>query len=94
MPLINCKVKLKLTAANDNANGNDNIIFTIKETKSYVLVVTLSARDNKKLTKFFSKGFKTSVYWNEYKTKSENKNTRNEYRYFLESNFVGVKRLF
>ena len=35
-----------------------------------------------------------SVYWNEYKTKSEKKNTTNEYRYFPESNFVGVSRLF
>ena len=26
--------------------------------------------------------------------KSENKNTTNEYRYFLESNFVGVNILF
>ena len=31
--------------------------------------------------------------WNENKTKSENKNTTNEYRYFLELNFVGVSRL-
>ena len=31
--------------------------------------------------------------WNENKTKSENKNTANEYRYFLELNFVGVSRL-
>ena len=29
-----------------------------------------------------------------YKTKNENKNTTNEYRYFLEINFVGVNRLF
>ena len=28
------------------------------------------------------------------KQKSENKNTTNEYRYFLESNFVKVNRLF
>ena len=28
------------------------------------------------------------------KQKSENKNRTNEYRYFLESNFVGVYRLF
>ena len=34
------------------------------------------------------------MYWNEYKTKSENKNTANQYRYCLESNFVGVNRLF
>ena len=26
--------------------------------------------------------------------KSENKNTTNKYRYFLESNFLGVNRLF
>ena len=56
--------------------------------------VTLSARDNKKSTTLLSTGFERSVYWNEYKTKSENKNTKNKYRYFLESNFVGVKRLF
>ena len=31
--------------------------------------------------------------WNENKTKSENKNTTNKYRYFLELNFVGVSRL-
>ena len=30
------------------------------------------------------------MYWNEYKTKSENKNTGNDYRYFIESKFVGL----
>ena len=34
------------------------------------------------------------MYWNKYKTKAENKNTTNKYKYFLESNFVGVNRLF
>ena len=47
-----------------------------------------------KLTKLLSAGFERSVYWNEYKKKNENKNTTNEYRYFLESNFIGVNRLF
>ena len=47
---------------NENANGN-NIIFTIKDTKLYVLVVTLLVRDNQKLSKL-SKGFKRSIYWN------------------------------
>ena len=82
---------------NDNANGNNNdnnIILTIKDTKLYVPVVTLSARDNQKLSKRLSKGFERSVYWNEYKTKRDNKNTRSKLRYFLESNFVGVNRLF
>ena len=35
-----------------------------------------------------------SVYWNERKTKSENRNTTNNYRYFLQSNFVAVNSLF
>ena len=77
-------------AGNDNISNHDsnNIIFTIKDTKWYVLVVNLSARYNQKLSKLLSKEFGRSVYWNEYKTKSENKNTANEYRYFLKSNFV------
>ena len=36
---------------NDNGNNNDNnIIFTIKDTKLYVYVVTLSERYNQKLS--------------------------------------------
>ena len=107
MPLINCNVELKLKCTkycvlsaagngnviNDNNNAN-NITFTIKDTKLNVPVVTLSARDNQKLSKLLNKQFEISVYWNEYETKSENKNTTNEYRYFLESNFVRVNRLF
>ena len=74
-----CKVELKLKlkkdcffsaagADNDNVNTN-NIIFTIKDTKLYVPVVTLSAKTNQKLSKLLSKGFERSVYWNKYKTK-------------------------
>ena len=67
MLLINCKVELKLRwskhcvlsgAGTDNANGNnadDN--------------VTLSAEDNQKLSKFLSKGFERSVYWNDSRKK-------------------------
>ena len=71
------------------------IILFLQDTKLYVHVVTLSVRDNQKLSKLLSEGFERSAYWNEYKTKSENKNTTNEYRYFIKSNFVGViNRLF
>ena len=106
MPLINCKGELRLrwtkhcvlsAAGTDNANGNNDdndIIFIISDKKLYVPVVTLSARDNQRLSKLLGKAFERSVYWNESKTKSGNKNTTNEYRYFLESNFVGINRLF
>ena len=105
MPLINCKVELKLrwiiyiycvlfADGRDNTNNNlDNIIFTLKDTVLYVPVVTLSERDNQKLSRLLSKGFERLVYWNEYKTESDNRDTANEFRYFLESNFVGVNRL-
>ena len=62
--------------------------------KSYVPVVTLSARGNRKSSKLFSKWYERSVYWNEFKIKSETKTTANEYRAFLESNFIRVNRLF
>ena len=104
MPLINCKIELKLKLTNncvlsaagaDNGNANsNNFIFTIKNTKLYVHVVTWSARENQKLSKPLSKGFERSVYWNKYKTKSENKNTTKEHRYFLEPMLVGVNKLF
>ena len=108
MLLINCKVELKLkwtkycalsAAGNDNESDDDNdinannIIFTIKNTKVSVSVVILSARGNQILSKLLSKVFESSVYWNEYKTKSENENTTTKYRYFLESNFVEVNKL-
>ena len=55
------------TAGNDNNDNNNasNINFTIKDTKLYVPVVSLSAIDNQKLSKLLSKGFERSVYWNE-----------------------------
>ena len=80
-------------ADNDNDNSN-NIIFTIKDPKLYVSVVTLPAKHNQKLSKLLSKRFKILVHWNEYKIKSGIKDTPNEYRFFLEPNFVGVSKLF
>ena len=65
---------MSAAGADNDANSN-NIIFTIKGTQLFVPVVTLSVRDNQKLSKLLSKGFERSVYYNEYKTKNENKNT-------------------
>ena len=88
---INFKVELKLKWTNhcvfyaagaDDADPNsNNIIFTNKDTKLYVPVVT-SAKYNQKLLKLLSTGFERLVYCDEYKTKSENKNTANEYNIF------------
>ena len=101
MPLINCKVELKIkwtkhcveaTDAVDNTNANPNhFIFTMKDTKYYhVPESTLSVEKNKNLSKPL---WQHQIIRMNIKRKNENKDTTNEYRYFLESNFVGVNRL-
>ena len=67
IPLINLKDELKRKCAkrrvlaatgvkNDGANSSNNI-FTIKDTKLYAHVVTLSAKETQKISNRFSKGF-------------------------------------
>ena len=68
MPLINFRVELSLkwyercllTAAT-------TATFRITDVKLYVPIVTLSIKDNSKLTKLLNEGFKRPIYWNEYK---------------------------
>ena len=72
MLLINCKVELKLKwinhcvlSANSNKNSDadpNSVIFAIKDRKLYTSVLTLSEKDNQKLSKFLSKRFERSVY--------------------------------
>ena len=72
MPRINQKFELKLkwkkhcVVASNGTKSTDancsNIIYTIKDTKLYDLIVTLSAKDNQKLSKPLRKGFEKSVF--------------------------------
>ena len=61
MALINCKVELKLKWIKNSVDKvnvktkDDDIISTVKYTILYVPVVTLSAKDNQKVTKRLSK---------------------------------------
>ena len=48
---------------NDNANSN-NITYTMKDSKLYVPVFTLSVKGNQKHSKLLRKGFKRLVYEN------------------------------
>ena len=77
----------------NNADADSNNVI-ILNTKIYVPIITSSAKDYQNYKNILGKGFEISVYWNEYKTKNENKNTTNNCRSFLESNFVEVTRLF
>ena len=101
MPLINCKVELSLkwyercllTAAT-------TATFRITDAKLYVPIVTLSIKDNTKLTRLLNEGFKRPICWDEYKV-TPNKTVElanaNNVRYIkelLDSSCQGVKRLF
>ena len=99
LELMNCKVGLilKLTkscvlaaAGIDNANAYSNKFILLLKTQNYMF---LPSQDNQKLSKLLSKIFERSVYQNEYRTKSKNKNMTHQYRYLLKSYFVGVNRL-
>ena len=67
--LINCKVELSLrwyeNCILSNVAGNST--FEITDAKLYVPIVTLKTKDNAKLSKLLTEGFKRSVFWIEYR---------------------------
>ena len=86
--------------ANADATVADNEFFKITDAKLYVPILTLSADDKAKLSKFLGEGFKRPVYWNKYKV-IDNKiveisadNGEKYIRELLDSSYQGVKRLF
>ena len=98
MPLINCKSYLELNCTKDCVMSSvaGATTFKITSTKMYVPIVILSTKDNVNLAKQLNKGFKRSVYWNEYKSKIETKNLDASIvtRFPLDASFQRVNRLF
>ena len=70
MPLINCEVNListwSSTCVITNSTGAGS--FTIRDTKLYVPVVTLSIQDNVKFLSQSQSGFKRTINWNKYQS--------------------------
>ena len=99
MPLINCEINLILTwSANcviSNAAADQATTFAITDKKLYVPVVTLSIDDNTKLLQQLKPGFKRTINWNIYETKTTTQNALNQYFDFLiKPSFWEVNRLF
>ena len=81
---------IKIVITNSTGEGK----FGITETKLYVPVVTLSAKDNEKLLQQLKSGFKKAINWNKYES-SINTFAQNRYlNYLINPSFQGVKRLF
>ena len=77
------------------SSKDGNSIFAITDTKLYVLIVTLSAEDNVKLSKLLGEGFKRSIYWSKYKVNPNKTYNANEHiRELLDSIYQWVKTLF
>ena len=96
MPLINCKIHLKLNWSKECVISDiAHTTFKITNTKLCILIVTLSSIDNVKLVKLLE-GFKRPVYWNEYQAKRETRDLGNNNltRFPFEASFQGVGRLF
>ena len=99
MPLINCEVELILTWSAGcviiYTEVADQVpTFTITETNLYVPVVTLSTQDNAKLLPQLKSGFKRTISWNKYLSKSELLAQNPELNHLVEPSFQGVNRLF
>ena len=97
MPLIDCKIHLELNWRKDCAMSTIvDTALKIANTKLFVLIVTLSSKDNVKLVKLLEEGSKRAVYWNEYQMKIETRDlaTKNLTRFPLDASFQGVRRLF
>ena len=92
MPLINCTIKLSL-------NWIENCILSNSERKTdaklYIPIVTLKTKDNTKLSKLLSEGFKRRIYQNEYKVIPEKIYAANEnIRILIDPSWQGTNRLF
>ena len=74
IPPNSSKVELKIrltrhgvsyVLGNEKGNANadpNNVVFTIKDTKLFLVVVTILAKDNQILSKILSKWFERSLY--------------------------------
>ena len=97
IPLINCKVYFELNCIEDCilSTAGNSAKFKITDAKLHIPIVTLSTKDSANLTKKLSKGFRRSVYWNSYETKSAKVIEKGKNLYeLLNASFQVVKRLF
>ena len=96
---MNCKISLQLKWSSDcflvaGTAANQEPKFKITDTKLYVSVVTLSTQDNVKLLKQLEPGFKRTINWNKYLSKTTNQAQSRYSDFLIDASFQGVNRLF
>ena len=96
IPLISWKVYLELNWIEDyilSSAGNSEK-FEIKDAKLHFPIFTFSTKDSANLTRQLTEGFKRSVYWNSYETRTAKVIKHREHlSELLNALFQGVRRL-
>ena len=98
----NCVITSKATRDADpdadpavaGINNPTNATFKIKDRKLYVLVVTLSAKDDNKLLEQLKAGLKRTIKWNKYRSEMSNQTKKNSLNYLIDPTYTKVNRLF
>ena len=80
-----------MTLANNPPTGLE---FQIKDTKLYVLVVTLSKENDIKDLEKLKSGFKKNIKGNKYKSQMTIQNKNNNLNYLIDPTFTNANRLF
>ena len=68
--------------------------FKITDTKLYVLFVTLLTEDNIKLLKQLESGFRRTINWDKYLSKTTNQAKNRYLEFLIDPSFQGVNSLF
>ena len=82
---------MKRFLANNPPTGLE---FQIKDTKSYVPVVTLSKENDTMLLENLKSGFKKTIKWNKYRSQMTIQNNNNNLNYLIDPTFTSVNTLF
>ena len=80
--------------ARERINAPTNAIFKITDTKLYVPVVTLSAKDDNNFLEQLKSGFKRTIKWNKYRAEMTNQTKTNYLNYLIDPAFTKLNRLF
>ena len=80
--------------ASEKIDAPKNAVFKITNTKLYVAVVTLSAKDDNNFLEQLKSGFKRTIKWNKYRSEMTNQTKTNHLNYLIDPTFTKVNRLF
>ena len=93
--VITSMEKRILVAGQPNRGDSpESAAFKIKDCKSYVPVVTVSAEHENKLLEQLKTGFKRTITWNKYRSEMSNQTKNNNLNYLIDPTFTIVNRLF